>query len=733
MTQHYKIAILLSTYNGATYLPELLASLSEQRYKNWMLFWRDDGSSDGSVAMVEAFSTNCQEGKVCRLEDDGEHLGPLGSFLRLLRHAPEFAFNFAFCDQDDIWLPEKLDRAVGHIQSVRDTEPVLYCSRVNIVDADLREIGQTPHLRNSPGIANALTQNIAIGCTIVLNGAARKRVISILPPERTMHDWWCYIVVAAAGGQIIFDNEPGILYRQHGANAIGIPPSMAARLTRACARGPTEFLELLYGHVNSLKQGNRHLTKETVAVIKRTNRIFMNRGLLRLWGIFRLGLYRQGFIETVGLYVWLTLTIISRGWHGEAKPKFIRLSAKSNNLMHAVFCGAGSQGQLFSTFGVTRPDIEALDAAHPALSAEVPHTAPRLAVIVPCYNERANVAPMVEKLASCLDQIAWEVIFVDDDSPDGTADAVLDIATTDARVRLIRRIGRRGLSSAVIEGALATTAEFVSVIDGDLQHDETILPAMLNALEAGADLAVGSRHVDGGDAAGLSSPRRELLSNAGIRIARTLSGTTLTDPMSGFFMLRRDLFAALTHRLTGQGFKILLDLVLTAPAPLKVVEIPYQFRSRAAGESKLDALVLIQFAGLLIDKLLGGQLPLRFIAFAMVGGFGVLVNLLAMQAGRRFGLDFNTAQIVGTIVAMVVNFELNNRLTYRMYKLKRATYWRGLALFILVCSLGAVANIGIARTLYAEDATGVAASSAGAAIGVVWNYAVSTTLIWRAP
>ncbi len=616
---------------------------------------------------------------------------------------------------------------------MRDTEPVLYCSRVKIVDADLREIGHTPRLRKSPGIANALTQNIASGCTIVLNEAARKEVISILPPERTMHDWWCYIVVAAAGGQIIFDGEPGILYRQHGANEIGIPPSIAARLIRAYARGPTEFLDLLHGHVNSLQQANRNLTKESVAVIERTNRIFMDRGLLRLWGVFRSGLYRQGFIETVGLYVWLTLTIVSRRRHAEAKPKFVRWSAKSNSLIHADFCGAGRQGQLFSTFGVTRPNIEALDAAHPALSAAAPRPVPRLAVIVPCYNERANVAPMVEKLASCLDQIAWEVVFVDDDSPDGTADAVLVIATTDARVRLIRQIRRRGLSSAAIEGVLATPAEFVAVIDGDLQHDETILPAMLDALEADADLVVGSSHVDGGNATGLNSPRREGLSNAGIRIARALTRSTLTDPMSGFFMLRRDLFAVLAHRLTGQGFKILLDLVLAAPAPLKIVEIPYRFRSRGAGKSKQDALVLIQFAGQLIDKLLGGLLPLRFIAFALVGGFGVLVNLLTMKAGRRFGLDFNTAQIVGTIVAMVANFELNNRLTYRMYKLKRATYWRGLALFILICSLGAVANIGITRTLYAEDATGVSASTAGAVIGVVWDYALSTNLVWRAP
>ena len=198
-----------------------------------------------------------------------------------------------------------------------------------------------------------------------------------------------------------------------------------------------------------------------------------------------------------------------------------------------------------------------------------PSHAPTLSVIVPCYNERPNVAPMIAKLDAALAGIAWEVIYVDDDSPDGTAAEVRRIAQTDARVRCIRRVGRRGLASAVIEGALSSSAAFVAVIDGDLQHDETRLPVMLEALRTGDyDLAVASRHVEGGDNAGLAGRWRHMLSDGGIALSQAFLPVKLTDPMSGFFMLPRPLFEELAHGLNGQGFKILLDLVLSSPAPL---------------------------------------------------------------------------------------------------------------------------------------------------------------------
>lgn len=350
--------------------------------------------------------------------------------------------------------------------------------------------------------------------------------------------------------------------------------------------------------------------------------------------------------------------------------------------------------------------------------------------MVPCYNERANVAPLIALLDAALHGIAWEAVFVDDNSPDGTWAEVKAVAQADPRVRCIRRVGRRGLSSAVIEGALSSAAEFVAVMDGDLQHDETRLPIMLDALRTGRfDLVIGSRHVEGGDAAGLSNAWRHSLSQAGIKVAQAVLPVPLTDPVSGFFMLPRQLIETLAHRLTAQGFKILLDIVLSMPGTLRVLEVPMQFRSRVAGESKLDPQVMVQFFALLVDKAIGRIVPLRFVAFAMIGALGILVNLAVLRAGFALDLPFGPAQALSTAVSMAVNFKLNNAVTYRDRRLKGAALWRGLALFMVLCGIGAAANVGVANLLV-EQSGWTAAGAAGALLSVVWNYAVSSTLVW---
>ena len=354
-----------------------------------------------------------------------------------------------------------------------------------------------------------------------------------------------------------------------------------------------------------------------------------------------------------------------------------------------------------------------------------------LTVVVPCFNERGNVVPMVHRLDAALSGVAWEAVFVDDDSPDGTADVVRGIAAADRRIRCLRRIGRRGLSSAVIEGALSSSAALVAVIDGDLQHDETRLPDMLALLRAGvADVVVASRFADGGDAAGLAGARRLALSNLGIRLATLMMGKQLTDPMSGYFMMSRPLFEQLAPRLTGQGFKILLDILLSAPG-LRVREVGARFSPRVEGESKLSPLVLLQFAALLLDKAFGGLVPLRFFSFALVGGFGLLVHLTVLVIADSLHAGFVPAQTLATLVAMAANFALNNQITYRDQRLRGGRLWRGLALFVLVCSVGALANIGVASALYTSgDAGRTPAGALGAVIGVVWNYAMSATLVW---
>ena len=358
--------------------------------------------------------------------------------------------------------------------------------------------------------------------------------------------------------------------------------------------------------------------------------------------------------------------------------------------------------------------------------------APELSVLVPCYNERANVAPMVARLEAALQGIDWEVVFIDDDSPDGTAAEARSLAQDDARVRCLRRIRRRGLASAVIEGALSCSSTLVAVIDGDLQHDETVLPTMVGKLRAGAcDVVVGSRRVAGGDDSGLASATRQKLSGAGGRMAQWVLPQHLSDPMSGFFMLPRALFERLAPRLTAQGFKILVDILLSSPQPLRVAEVPYRFHERVAGESKLDVLVLAQFAALLLDKMLGGLLPLRFLGFAFVGLVGLALHLAVLISLRPAGLTFADAQVVATILAMALNFWLNNNLTYRNQRLRGPALWRGLILFMLVCGVGAAGNIGIATVLYVGHSGWNLAGAVGAAVGLVWNYTMSSTLVWR--
>jgi dolichol-phosphate mannosyltransferase len=368
----------------------------------------------------------------------------------------------------------------------------------------------------------------------------------------------------------------------------------------------------------------------------------------------------------------------------------------------------------------------------PALAAAA-RMSPELSIVVPCYKERPNVRPMVERVAAALPGVDWEIIFVDDNSPDGTAEEARALARVDPRVRCIRRIGRRGLSSAVIEGALSSSADVVAVMDGDLQHDQTVLPVMLGRLRDGeADIVIGSRHVSGGSSDGLSSAARHRISNAGIALAQYVLPMRVTDPMSGFFMMPRARFEAIAPRLSGQGFKILLDLILSAPERLRVLEIPCQFHRREAGESKLDALVMVQFASLLLDKSLRGYVPMRFLAFALVGALGVVVNLAALWVGQGLGLGFVAAEVIATVLAMLFNFQLNNRLTYRTHRLRGPNLMRGLVLFMVVCGVGAIANVGIATALFSPlTHNGLAAAAIGAAVGVVWNYAVSSTLVWR--
>ncbi len=356
-----------------------------------------------------------------------------------------------------------------------------------------------------------------------------------------------------------------------------------------------------------------------------------------------------------------------------------------------------------------------------------------LAIVIPTFNEKANVPTLIAKLDQALAGRNWEAIFVDDDSPDGTADAAREIARLDKRVRVIQRIGRRGLSSACIEGMCATAAPVVAVIDGDLQHDETLLPSMLDLLKSEEiDLVVGSRFVSGGGT-GDWDRDRVVKSAFATKLSRRVLKADLSDPMSGFFMIRTGVVRNLAPELSAIGFKILLDLLTASPEPLRFVELPYTFRCRTEGESKLDHVVAMEYLIALYDRMFGRVVPVRFAMFSAIGVLGVGIHMGALTAlFVGLGSEFVLAEIVATLVALTFNFFLNNALTYRDRRLKG---WRQLAdgwmSFAVICSVGAVANVGIAAFLYEmRDGAWAASALIGVLVGAVWNYALSSKFTW---
>ncbi|HPL63674.1 MAG TPA: glycosyltransferase family 2 protein [Syntrophales bacterium] len=355
----------------------------------------------------------------------------------------------------------------------------------------------------------------------------------------------------------------------------------------------------------------------------------------------------------------------------------------------------------------------------------------RLSIVVPTFNEAFNVPELLRRLNDVLGCEGWEVIFVDDDSPDQTARVVREIARTDCRVRCLQRIGRRGLSSACIEGMLASSAENIAVMDGDLQHDETILPAMLKKIEqGGADLVVGTRYAGGGSV-GEWDESRKAMSRLATKAGRAVLRQSVSDPMSGFFMLKRAILDSTVRRLSGLGYKILLDILATAPSRLQVAEVPFRFRGRNAGESKLDTMVIWEFGMLLADKKFGRYLPVRFLAFSIVGGLGVLVHMAVLGALLKgLELSFVISQSAAAATAMVSNFGINNILTYRDRRLKGKAWIRGLFTFMLACSIGALANVGIASYLFSSRTQWMLAGLAGILVGAVWNYVITQLYTW---
>jgi len=354
-----------------------------------------------------------------------------------------------------------------------------------------------------------------------------------------------------------------------------------------------------------------------------------------------------------------------------------------------------------------------------------------LCVIVPVLNERANIAELIDRVGNVLSGIEWEIMFVDDGSRDGTPELISQLAATDRRIRLIRRFNRRGLSSAVIEGMMASTAPVVAVIDGDLQHDETLLPRFYQSIvEDRNDVAVGTRYTAEGSI-GEWDRKRAWISAFATRIAEAIARTPLSDPMSGFFAVRRETIVELAPRLSGIGYKILLDIMASAPRPLEVAEFPYTFRTRQHGESKLDNIVALQYLEMLAEKRIGHLVPIKFLKFSCVGALGLGVHMMVLLTLISAHAAFGAAQTVAVLTAMTFNFLLNNSFTYRDQRLKGLRMLTGLLSFYAICGLGAIANVGVGEMLFGSHYDWWFAGLAGAAVGSVWNYVMGSLFTWR--
>jgi len=366
---------------------------------------------------------------------------------------------------------------------------------------------------------------------------------------------------------------------------------------------------------------------------------------------------------------------------------------------------------------------------HPSLNGNV-----ELSIIVPTFNERENVQELVNRLQTCLSGVQWEAIFVDDDSADGTAEQVRQIARRDPRIRCVHRIGRRGLSSACTEGMLASSAPFLAVMDADCQHDERVLPRMLELLRKGdADLVVGSRYAEGGGI-GSWSKSRARMSRFATQLSRSVIKQDLSDPMSGYFALRREVLDSTVRSLSNLGFKILLDIMASSPRALRLKEVPYEFRNRHAGESKLDSHAMWDYLMLLLDKTVGHIVPVRFIAFGIVGAVGVALHFLVLIAlFRGMTSSFSISQASATVAAMTGNFAMNNALTFKDKRLRGWRWLKGWVSFMLVCSVGAFANVGIASYLFTRQTAWALAAVAGIAVGAVWNYSMTNVYTWGNP
>jgi dolichol-phosphate mannosyltransferase len=362
-----------------------------------------------------------------------------------------------------------------------------------------------------------------------------------------------------------------------------------------------------------------------------------------------------------------------------------------------------------------------------------------LSLVLPTYNEAANLPELLPSIRKVLYGISHEIIIVDDDSPDGTWKVAQKIAHNLGDVHVIRRVGRRGLSSAVIEGFLAAKGDIFVVMDADGQHDMQLLPKLHRAVTEHSGIAIGSRYVEGGGV-GAWDERRYALSRIATKLAIALCAVKARDPMSGFFAVDRATFEEVLPRLNPKGFKILLDLLVHVPRRTQVTEVPFTFGVRRHGESKLSRRVQLEFLEYLYDVSLGRYIPLTFVKYCIVGALGVGVHLTAFLLLSRYfahGLPLTifgfSLSVIGAIeTAIVFNFWLNNLWTFAHARLRGVGMLVGFAKYNVACAFGALANYAVSTFLFSLGWGEILSVVLGACTGIIWNYTMSRLFAWKA-
>ena len=359
---------------------------------------------------------------------------------------------------------------------------------------------------------------------------------------------------------------------------------------------------------------------------------------------------------------------------------------------------------------------------------------PSISIVIPTYNEKENIFKILKRLREALKSISHEIIFVDDNSPDGTSAVVKDSMKNSSKIRLIHRIGRKGLAGAVIEGVFAANADLIAVMDCDLQHDETKLLDMIEMFSKNnsLDVVIGSRFTEKGEISEKAfSKMRELGSKITTLIVKKVLKITSTDPLSGFFMVKKETFLKSSDNLQTQGFKVLADFLATSGENIEIEEIGYKFKNRIAGESKMSFLTALELIGLVLSQILKGRVSIRFILFCMVGLSGIFVQLLITGLAMLLINQFPTSQTLGIISAMTSNYFLNNIITFQERKLESLDLIRGLFSFYLICSLGAFTNIAIATYIFSFSSNWLISSFIGACFGAVWNFTLTSIFTWK--